>query len=76
MLDIEFCIAFYFLSDGYLQYNMLTSGKNYGFIKLGVCSTFFFYLAVNKLIIDKTQNTFYLIPEHTGFIKYSLNQLD
>lgn len=32
-----------------------------------------FYLAVNKLIPDKTQNIFYLIADHYGFIKYSLN---
>ena len=36
----------------------------------------FFYLAVNKLITDKTQNNFSLITEHSGFIKYSLNKLD
>ena len=31
------------------------------------------YLAVKKLIIDKTQNIFI---EHSGFIKYFLNKLD
>ena len=32
----------------------------------------FFYLAVNKLIIDKMQNIS-LIAKHSGFIKYFLN---
>ena len=35
-----------------------------------------FYLAVNKLIADKTQNNFNLIVEYSGFIKYSLNNFD
>ena len=35
---------------------------------------FFLNLAVNKLITDKRQKFFSLIAEHTGFIKYALNQ--
>ena len=35
-----------------------------------------FYLAVNKLIIKKTKNMIYLIAEHSGSRKYSLNQQD
>ena len=35
-----------------------------------------FYLAVNKLTTDKTQNIFYFISEHSGFIKYLRNKLD
>ena len=35
-----------------------------------------FYLTVNKLTTDKTQNMFYLIAEHFDFIKYYLNKLD
>ena len=38
--------------------------------------TLIFYLAVNKLITDKMQNIFYLIAEHSGFIKNTLNKLD
>ena len=38
-------------------------------------SYYHYYLAVNKLIIDTTQNI-YLIAEHSGFIKYTLNKLD
>ena len=34
-----------------------------------------FYLAVNKLITDKTQNILSLIAEHSGSIKYSLDKL-
>ena len=37
---------------------------------------FLIYLAVNKLIEDKTQNIFSLIAEHFGFLKYTLNKLD
>ena len=33
------------------------------------------YLAVNNLITDKIENIFYLIAEHSGWIKYSLNKL-
>ena len=29
-----------------------------------------FFLSVNKLMTDKTQNMFYLIAKHSGFIKY------
>ena len=36
----------------------------------------FFYLAVNKLTTDMTQNIFSLRAEHFGFIKYTLNKLD
>ena len=36
----------------------------------------FFYLAVNRLITDKMQNSFYLITEHSGSIRYSLNKQD
>ena len=35
-----------------------------------------FYLAVNKLITDKTQKSFSLIAKQSGFIKYTLNKLD
>ena len=35
-----------------------------------------FYLALNKLIKHKLQSIFYLIPEHSTFIKYSLNKLN
>ena len=38
--------------------------------------TLVFYSAVNKLIIDKRQNIYSLIAEHSGFIKYTLNKLD
>ena len=38
--------------------------------------TFAFYLAVNKLITDKTQNILSLIAEYFVFIKYSLNKHD
>ena len=34
------------------------------------------FLAVNKQITNKMQNTFRLIVELSGFIKYSLNKLD
>ena len=33
-------------------------------------------LAVNKVIIGETQNSFYSIAEHSDFIKYTLNKLD
>ena len=36
---------------------------------------FFYYLAVNKLIIDETQNI-HFIAEHSDFIKYTLKKLD
>ena len=36
----------------------------------------FFYLAVNKLIKENTQNIFHLIVEHSRFMKYALNKLD
>ena len=36
----------------------------------------FFYLVIDKLIIDKTQNIFSFIVKHSGFIKYLLNKLD
>ena len=36
--------------------------------------SFFFYLAVNKLISDQTQNIFSLISGHSSFIKYILNK--
>ena len=32
------------------------------------------FLAVNKLITDKTEKHFYLIAERPGFIKYTLNK--
>ena len=35
-----------------------------------------FYLAVNKLMINNIQNTFYLIAENSGFMKYTLKKLD
>ena len=35
---------------------------------------FCFFLAVNKLITEKTQNIFSLMAGHSGFIKYSLNK--
>ena len=37
---------------------------------------FISYLAVNKLLTDKTQNIFYLIAEHSGFIKIYLKYLN
>ena len=40
------------------------------------CLLLVFYLAVNKLITDMTQNIFYLIAEHSGFIKHTLNKPD
>ena len=42
----------------------------------GCSLSFFFYLAVNKLIADKIQNIFHLIVEHSGFIEFKLNKLD
>ena len=36
----------------------------------------FIYLEVNKLITDKTQKSFYLIAEYSGFRKFMLNELD
>ena len=51
--------------------------KNYGIHTLRECSVkFFFYIAVNKLITAVMQNIFYLIAEHSDFIKYSLDKLD
>ena len=35
-----------------------------------------FYLAVNKLITDKTQNIFSLTAEHSAFIKHILNKVN
>ena len=32
--------------------------------------TFFFYLAVSKLITDKTQNIFYVIADYSGLNKF------
>ena len=51
-------------------YKYTLSGKNYGISssRKNVPLVFFYYLAVNKLITDKTQNIF-LIAEHSGFIK-------
>ena len=44
-----------------------------GINTLRACLPLVFYLAVNKLVTDKTQNFFSLIAEHFGFIKYTLN---
>ena len=35
---------------------------------------FLFYLAVNKLIADKTQNIFSFMAEYSVFIKFTLNK--
>ena len=42
----------------------------------GCSLMFLFNLAVNKLMIDKTQNSFSLNAEHSDFVKYSWNRLN
>ena len=51
----------------------MTLGKNYGIRTLRGYSFIFKNLAVNKLITDKTQNTFYLVAEHSGLTEYFLS---
>ena len=36
----------------------------------------FYYLAINKLITDKTQKIFHLIMEHSSFIRYLIIQIN
>ena len=56
--------------------------RNYGISILRRFSLDFYcflsslFLAVNKLITDKTKIPSYLITENSGFIKYYLNKLD
>ena len=53
-------------------YLILTLDKIIELVYLDVhFALFFFYLAVNRLITDKTQNIFYLIAEQSVFVKYS-----
>ena len=40
-----------------------------------VCLPLFFYLAVNKLITNKTPNIFCSIAEHSAFIEYNTIEL-
>ena len=37
---------------------------------------YLFYLAVNELISDNTQNAFYLLAEYFRWVNYILNKLD
>lgn len=55
---------------------ILTPGKNCGIAIHTECSLWFFYLAIGRLVTDGMQNVFYLIVEHSGFIKYTLNKPD
>ena len=62
------------------MYFSTTPSKNYGIDTLRGYSPcfvlFFYYLAVNKLMIDKTQNISHIVAEHFDLIKHFLNKLD
>ena len=53
------------------------AGKNHRMNTFRGCLPWvFFYLAVYKLITNKTESIFHLIAENSGFIKDCLNNLD
>ena len=58
----------------YIYIYILPSSKGFGISTVGECHLGF-YLAVNRLRTNKTQN-FYMRAEHPGFFKYTLNKLN